>query len=196
MSTWQEYAQAGDDWFIGYAHAPARLPHVSLFLVGHAVELYLKATYVKLYRDEERAMKLSHNLKCIWDGCKTADKAFMAGREIRHSVFSVNFLHPKAFSTLSVADQVHYIENQGFYIIMKHLPDLKYFSLPWKKQLPGTKGIWAGPRDMYWIRFFKDLRAYLNFPNKGFADVVKITLRQDKDLSPAIVDYLGALYSP
>lgn len=169
MDDWHLLAYDGDEWLVAYACIPAAASSVTLFAVGHAVELYMKATHTKLYGDINKSIKLGHNIKGLWDACKSYDKAFMPAYEIRDSIYSRDFLDGKVFSTFSVGDQKHFISHQSLYIISKHLQDLKYFGLPWTTRKKAGPMCYIHPNP-FWVKFFKDLRQYLGYPPKNNAD--------------------------
>ena len=81
MADWQDFLSPADQWFVAYAVGPMAIA-VSLFSVGHSVELYLKAAFAKQTGDVEKAMKFGHNLKGLWDALKALDPAFMPSCEL------------------------------------------------------------------------------------------------------------------
>src|SRR3712207_497878 len=106
MAEWHDFLDPADDWFVTYAMAPLAMA-VSLFAVGHTVELYLKATYAKQTGDMNQAMKFGHRLKDLWDCLKARDPAFMPSYEIRDLVYSSDFANRHG-KDLAHADWMHY----------------------------------------------------------------------------------------
>ena len=67
MADWSAYASEGDHWIIAYVLVSGLMTAqtAALSIIGHAVELYLKAAHIKLLNDEERAIKHGHRLQDI-----------------------------------------------------------------------------------------------------------------------------------
>lgn len=191
MDDWHSFAYEGDEWLVAYACIPGGTIGPVLFTVGHAVELYMKAVHVKLFGDVTAAIDLRHNIKRLWDACKGHDSGFMSAYEIRDSIYSRDFLDRKISSKFTPDDEMHFGSNQSLYIIFKHLQDLKYFHLPWKKGKVGPM-VYMHP-DPFWISFFKDLRKYLDYPPKGKADRIAQILEHEV-LPIGAAQYLRQLY--
>jgi hypothetical protein len=197
MHDWHSLAYQGDEWLVGYACVPSCAHSVVIFSVGHALELYLKAAHTKLFGDFDKALKFGHSVKSLWDACKKRDSAFLPNHEIRDAIFSLDFLAPQVFETLSRDDQLHYADHQNLYMIAKHLQDLKYLWLPWNTWKGwGTTpnaGFFYFHHDPYWIALFSDLRGYLGHPEHGFADFIGQQMKLG-NIPPAAAQYLSGLY--
>jgi hypothetical protein len=189
----REFIRNGSEFFVAYASAPP-LPRASLFLVGHAVELHLKAAYVDRYGGNTSREKLinkltkkySHNIKKLWDYLKT-DPNFMPSFNVREDLYGKNYMDPATMSTLKPEDIAHLSEYSELYMIMGHLQDLKYLFLPWN---PGSYGFsHPGP---FWISLFKELRAYLRYPEAGQVDHIEV-LTRTANPSQNVVTYLDTL---
>ncbi|MDQ3017647.1 MAG: hypothetical protein M3R25_13135 [Bacteroidota bacterium] len=166
MSTthkWGSFLHTADEFIIAYASCTGNTISAPLFLIGHAVELYLKSAYTKQTRDIDAAVNFGHRIYDLWNACKSIDDKFMPQYELRDNVFQCPFLEKDIVKLLSHEDCIHFLENQEFYIVSKYLPDLKYLGAPLKK----IKGAYAIPfacHNPYWIKFFKELRSYLEYP--------------------------------
>src|ERR1700741_3049891 len=117
-------AQHGDEWLIAYACVPPHAMSASLFSVGHAVELYLKAAHVAYFGDISKAIKYGHKVMDLWGACRAKDPDFMSSNLFRDEIFLRDFLDPSVVADLDPTDQLHLIENQQLYLVFKHLQDL------------------------------------------------------------------------
>jgi hypothetical protein len=81
---WDCFLDVADQWFVAYSVPPYDTA-VKLFMIGHAVELYLKAANTKITDDIKRAIGFKHRVKQIWSDCKSHDPTFMPNYEIRES---------------------------------------------------------------------------------------------------------------
>ena len=174
MADWDDFLWPADQWFVAYATAPPA-PAVTLFAIGHTVELYLKAAFMKQTGDEQQAMAFNHKIKRLWDTLKANDPAFMPSYELRDVVYNSDFakFHGK---NLSHDTWMHFIKNQELYWIAKHLADLKYIGVRLKTiEHPGWLGM-EHPND-YWIAFLKELRGYLQYPGPHHGDGIRQFLK-------------------
>ncbi len=162
---WEGLVKDADEWILAYACVPPTAASVLFFSIGHAVELYLKASYAKLSGDFEKSLSFGHKIKRLLSECKKLDKTFLPAYEIRERPFSIDFMDGRSPYSLPVEDHRHLIMNQGLYLVAKHLPDLKYMSAPWKSRPPERQSIlgWTWP-DPYWIGFFREVRSALGDP--------------------------------
>jgi HEPN domain-containing protein len=71
------YVLDADYFFITYALACLYPLQNHLFLIGHAVELYLKAIFIKQTDDEIAAMKFGHNIRGLFDACQNKVPPFL-----------------------------------------------------------------------------------------------------------------------
>lgn len=165
---------------------------VSLFLVGHTVEMYLKAASAKITGDLNEAIQFGHKIKDIWFNCKKHDPDFMPSFEIRESVYNVELFKSGVWNRLTSSDFQHFMANQSLYIIAKLLPDLKYLGTP-MKSITGGFGLAFAHRDPFWIDFLKELRAYLQIPEMDHLDIIRQHV-EDDSLPADTVAYLSELY--
>lgn len=198
MAEWSAYADEGDRWIIAYALVSGLMTvqTASLSIIGHAVELYLKAAHIKLYNDEDRAIGHGHHLQDIWRECRQRDPNFMRAYDIRDSILSKDFFDPKVAESFSEPDLLNFDYHRSLYAIIQQLQNLKYFGLPWKpkpRRPGGMYGVVTEHRDRYWIRFFKDLRNYLGYPSASTANIIKFELEHSAvSLPPETAAYLKA----
>lgn len=136
-------------------------------------------------------IKFRHNIKLIWDDCKN-DPEFMPNYEIRESVYNKNILVANDIKSLDKADQLHYIHNQEFYVIVKYLPDLKYLGAPLKSIKDAYALGYVHPNP-YWVSFLRDLRKYIGYPMKNETDLITRYIQED-NLPKYSSEYLKGLY--
>lgn len=195
MHDWWSFLRAADEWFVNYASVPADLSSVITFSIGHTVELYLKATYVKNTGDMHQAIKYGHKIRELWGACKSYDKNFMPNYEIRNCVFNADLFNTptELREILSDDDLKHYFKHQELYLIAKLLPDLKYLGAP-LKFLKGAYAFGYIHPNPYWIEFFKEFRSYLQHPSENRLDFIKHKL-DEGDLPVRSIQYLRGLYT-
>lgn len=193
MYEWHSFLWTADEWFITYSLPPQDLVHVKLFAIGHTVELYLKAANTKITGNIDGAIKFGHNIKAIWDDCKSHDKKFMPNFEIRDCVFNTDLFTGEIQKRLSGDDLKNYFHNQELYTIAKLLPDLKYLGAP-LKSIKGQCTLGSFHPNPYWINFLRELRAYLEYPQKDKVDIIKHHI-YGGDLPAQSIDYLKGLYA-
>jgi hypothetical protein len=192
MADWQSFLHVADEWLIGYAIPPCHSVSVKLFMIGHALELYLKAVIAKQSGSVEPAIRFGHDIKKMWDDCKRKDPNFMNGYDMRDSIFNAMPLSPK--TVLSASDRLHLSENIDLYLISVGLADWKYMGTVTKsKKMPVSFA--TGFPNHYWIAFFKSLRSYLSYPMAGDYDKIRIRIDHFRDLPADTVWFLEQLYS-
>ncbi len=192
MASWQDFLDTADQFFISYSSHTALIP-VSLFEIGHTIELYLKAANTKITQDIKNARFYRHDIKAIWDACKTLDPTFMPHFELRDSIFNSEFVHDNGLS-LSPDDQIHYFKNQEFYLIAKHLSDIKYLGAPLNSIKKSYYSFAILEKNPYWISFLKELRHYLGWPPPGHRDWIMDCITE-KRIPASAARYLSNLYN-
>ena len=197
MADWPDYAHEGDKWILTYALVSG-MPSAqtaALFIIGQAVELFLKSAHIKLYNDEARAIKHGHCLQNIWRECRERDPAFMGAFDIRETTLAKDLFNPATIESLSEEERENYDSNRSLYHILQALMNLKYFGLPWRPERPaGPYYVVTEHRDGYWIGFFRSLRTYLGYPTAGRADIIMIELRRGLSSIPEeAARFLGEL---
>ncbi len=193
MPTWSRFVEQGDEWLIAYACIPPFAVGASLFSVGHAVELYLKAVYVAKFGTEAEATKFGHRIWNLWDKCRSRDSNFMSAYQLRESVLEVDLLDGNAMKSIPWEDQKHIMQYSNLYLVFKHLPDLKYFGLSWKTRQPKPSSIAYVFPDPRWIEFFRELRLYLGYPLPDRTDWISMALDR-RDVPEPAATYLRDLY--
>ena len=168
MAEWEQFVFAGDEFLAAYASTEA-LPQATPYLIGHAVELYLKAVYVahfgngkkldELKREFQNKFNGGHDIKALWDELKHL-RGFMADYLIDSKLYLVDLA---TASSLPTEDQKHISEHFEWYFTFRHFNDLRYPS-----EKTGSY-FFSSPCD-FWIKFFRDLRSFLGYPQKGPAD--------------------------
>lgn len=196
MDDWYRFLFPADEWFVAYALIPVgvRLTSVTMFCIGHTVELYLKAVYAKDIGSVDDAIGYVHKIKGLWDACKSHDRNFMPGYEIRDSVFEVYTLERdvRFEERLSKSDFESYSKHAELYLVAKYLPELKYFWAPFKK-LKGYYSMVHFHPNPYWVEFIRDLRRYLRYSSLGISDSVKLAI-DEGNLPSNAQQYLRGLY--
>lgn len=193
MHTWHSLADSGDEWLVAYACIPPAATGASLYSIGHAIELYLKAAHTVKFGDIGTAIGFGHRLWDIWNACRANDSGFMSAYQFRDEVRSIDLLDPAAADGLGVDARTHLIEHQLFYLVLKHLPDLKYFGLPWKTRKPMPSAVGFVHPDSRWIDFVRELRRCIGHPARDRADRVEQLI--DSQVLPEVAaNYLRGLY--
>jgi len=77
-ASWHSFMWSADDFFITYALTCEFSVHsVIMFVLGHSIELYLKAVYTFQTNDIQKAIKFSHDIKGLFKACQKEDPKFM-----------------------------------------------------------------------------------------------------------------------
>jgi HEPN domain-containing protein len=196
MADWPAYAHEGDKWILAYAAVSgvSSAQTAALFIIGQAVELYLKAAHIKLRNDEAKAIRLGHRLQGIWQECRQSDPEFMKTHDIRNSILAKDLFDPGVIKALSEEELSNFDSHRSLYHIFKELQNLKYFGLPWIPTRSTGVYVVTEHLDRYWVGFFRSLRAYLGYPGAGRADIIKIELKRDPPSIPVeAARFLGEL---
>lgn len=172
--SWRSFLHTADEWFVTYA--TVNFPSVSMFAIGFTVELYLKAVYAKYTGSVEDAIRHGHNVKRLWDACKSHDRNFMPDYEIRDEVYEAYTLergeHFEERLRLSEDDWESYCKFPELYLVAKYLSDLRYFWSPFRS----IEGLYSMPSfhpNASWIDFVRELRRYLGHPSPGGGDFIR-----------------------
>ena len=173
---WQNFTMLGDQFIVAYSRLDARTVPVTLFTVGHAVELYLKATILKIDPDFD-IIKLGHRIDKMIDKVNELESNLLIDYSLKESVYR-KFMNGQlvTLEQTSDPDYHHYVSNQELYWISKYLMDLKYLGTI-HKTMPETFGIFIRGCNPYWLTFFTRLRAYLDWPvDNQWLDSIKETI--------------------
>jgi len=171
MPEWEEFAFTGDEFLAAYGSTGA-LPRATPYLIGHAIELYLKAAYAARVgagkslaelRGEFR-VKFSggHDLKALWDRLKQ-QAGFMPDFNIREDLYPVRFVDPGVAEKLPPDDYGHLSRNYEWYFAFRRHNELRY-----PVEQPESY-FFSSPGD-FWVKFFKDLRGFIGYPRREGAD--------------------------
>lgn len=192
---WERFLHAADEWLVVYSII--LLPFsmsTRLFTVGHAVELYLKGTLSKLTGDIEAAIRYGHDIKKMWNKCKQLSNSFMPSFDIKGTVFKLDYVGGMPLDApISQQDRKHYFQNVELYTVAKILPDLKYAGVSYK-QHKGGMVLFSEPLNPYWIKFFRELRTFLVYPQKDSADTIRFHIANG-GLPAESIAYLEGLYT-
>jgi hypothetical protein len=191
---WKNYVSDADDFLITYAvTCPCGLLHSHLFLIGHAVELYLKAIYIKQTGDEYKAIKEGHNLKNLFELCQNNTPPFLPKFESNgnYEIFKFKGTYEELYELAQKTIQgtgltswekekfLHFSYYMEFYLIAENLNNLKYFSCQWKSRDPfwqkHLKYIASYKPNDFWIEFVKQARSYLGYSGED-NDMIKLCL--------------------
>ena len=190
LTNWQKLAEIGDQFLILYSQSIASTPAATLFSIGHAAELYLKAAAVyidpsksgKNYRHSlPELLKLMHSNGLLI--------SYKINDEIRDSIM---LRSPHTIDILSNSNYLEYISNQELYWVAYYLSDLKYLGSE-HIRAPELFNILVMTRNPYWIPFFKEIQAFLNWPSvNSFTDYFEWNIAQQR-LSLDAISYLTAI---
>lgn len=166
-----DFMPSADEFLVLYAlSCEGPLARVSLFCIGHAVELYLKAVYTYQTGDKRKAIDYRHNIKSLLKACKNNDSDFMKNFDFGPPS------HPKVM--------------HEFQFVADHLADLKYIG--------ATKGsiksyAYIGHND-YWLEFVREIRKYLNYPGKQTDFIREFLDMYNCAHKPSALQFLERLY--
>jgi hypothetical protein len=127
-------------------------------LIGHAVELYLKAAYTKQTCDIDGAIRFGHDIEKLFTACKKNDPKFM-------KVFD---------SKKGGSDTYNLMKHREFFVIADTLSDLKYLGASRKK----ITNIGVTFQNDDWIEFVREIRGYLEYPPNGAMDTLKFYMER------------------
>ena len=164
MTTWQNLASLGDQFLLMYAQCTTNTPAATLFNVGHAAELYLKA--VALRDDPSKPpSSYKHGVSELLEAAHS--KRLLLDYEVHQNIRAKimnNWPHP--IEAMSDQDFQAYISHQELYWVAYYLADVKYLGSE-HIRAPDSFGIMVMARNPYWVSFFWQLRRYLNWSSTG-----------------------------
>jgi hypothetical protein len=189
---WGGFLWDAEEFFISYM-ATCAIPNLNnrLFLIGHSVELFLKAIRINQINDINQAMREGHDVRSLFGKCQAGPTPFMPSFSFKGTFEELYGISEKVnkhltdnlinIKNITITDcltedekekYVHFIENQEFYLISENLINLKYFHSPWKPQkgsrffqLKGINIVTMYPNP-FWIEFVKNAYNYLGY-NSG-----------------------------
>ena len=178
MAHWQQFAMVADEFLLAYSQIRSNTPAATLFNIGHAAELYLKAAALKL--DPTKAAKTyGHGLVGLLDLLHANGQLrhFNVKESIRDRIMKQ---WPRPVSALADPDFQEYTQNQELYWVAYYLADVKYLGSE-HVRAPAQFGLMVMARNPYWVPFFKELRLYLGWPTAGsFYDCIATELGRGK----------------
>lgn len=191
MTSWQNLASLGDQFLLMYAQCTTNTPAATLFNVGHAAELYLKALALienpskppsSYGHGVSELLKLAHSKNLLHD--------YEAHDRIRDNIMNT---WPHPIESMNDPDFQAYISNQELYWVAYCLVDIKYLGSQ-HLRAPESFGIMVRSRNPYWISFFCQLRAHMNWPAcGGFVDPIRLN-RDSNLVQPDADEYLRFLH--
>jgi len=140
---WKDYVRDADEFFIAYAMTcPCGHLQNHLFLIGHAIELYLKAIYIKQTGDEAKAMRCRHNVKELFEACQENVPPFLPKFEFNgnYEIFKFKGKYQDlqelwatgaakaSWAPFEKEKVLHWLSYQEFYLISENLNNLKRIS--------------------------------------------------------------------
>ncbi len=206
---WGGFAWDAEDFFISYLEmCKNSFLHNHQFLIGHSIELFLKAIFIEQTGDVDGAMGYRHNIKSLFRKCQTSDRPFMPDFEFKGTFEELSKLSErvnknlidnkvmvKGFTPIEEEKFLHFMNHIEFYLISENLVDLKYYHTPWLSKSPIYKFMATTcPRllpNPYWIEFVKKVENYLGYTSK---DIEKRFERYDGELSINTKSWLSELY--
>jgi hypothetical protein len=191
---WAVYLRTADEWIVNYSLPILNLTSVKLFSVGHALELYLKASIAKLTGDVDAAVNFGHDIPAIWERCKQLDSSFLPAFELRKTILARDLLDHGDYSQLEKYDLLHFLRHQELYVVAKYLADLKYLGAPLKK-IKGAYAIAVFFPNPEWPTLFASLRRHLGHPEEGKLDVIQYHI-EESALPPFSIQFLKDIVSP
>jgi hypothetical protein len=170
---WQNFTMLGDQFIVAYSRLDAQTVPVTLFTVGHAVELYLKATILKIDPDFD-ILSLGHRIDKMILKVNELEPTLLNSYKLKEDVY-VKFMNGVPVTIEQSADPSyeHYVINQELYWVSKYLLDLKYLGTI-HKSMPQTFSIFIRACNPYWLNFFIELRKFLGWPTENqYFDFIK-----------------------
>jgi hypothetical protein len=164
VTTWQSLASLGDQFLLAYAQCTTNTPVATLFNVGHAAELYLKALALQVNpskspssygHDVSSLLDLAHSEKLLLE--------YEVHSRVRDRIMK-KWPHP--IEAMHDPDFQSYVSHQELYWVAFYLGDVKYLGAK-HLRAPETFGIMVMTRNPYWVSFFRQLRRHLNWPASG-----------------------------
>lgn len=160
----KSFVDVGNQFLISYACAPHAGMAAGLFNVGHAVELYLKATILKV-RPNTDASSYGHRIERLLKDVQAAAPLLLSNYTVRPEAADKWLLNPVGPRASGVdPDYDHYIQNNELYWVSRHLQDTKYLFASHKAIRGSFAIIYAGLNE-YWQPFFREIRQHLGLPS-------------------------------
>jgi len=207
---WGGFVWDAEDFFVSYLESSrCHMLKSHLFLIGHSIELFLKAIYIDQTGDVDKAIKFKHNIRSLFEKCQTGNSPFMSDFKFKGTFEELSKLSDKAnenlkrkeimikgFTQDEVEKFVHFTDHAEFYLISENLMNLKYWHTPWLSKSSSYKIAVTGRPifrpNPYWIDFVKEAENYLGFTS---ADIKAHFERYGDDLHENTKAWLSKLYT-
>ncbi len=163
---WKYFARLGDEFIISYSRLTAQTPAATVFNIGHAVELYLKAIILKL-KPESNVLNFGHDVGKLLREINILEPGLLVNFQL-NSQFYIKFIDKKIGEKIDYDDPDYseFLIHQELYWVAKYLMLIKYLGTP-KTKLPESYVFYSTPCSQYWIAFLKEIRNFLNWPKEG-----------------------------
>lgn len=161
---WEQLAMLGDQFLVLYSQVASNTPAATLFNVGHAAELYLKAVAIRT-NPTARPSSFNHGVASL---LRMVQSQGLLTNYQMNDQFRDRFMGvcPHPIELMQDADYCSYIANQELYWVAYYLADLKYLGTE-HKRAPDIFGLTVMCCNPYWIPFFSELRGHLGWPQQG-----------------------------
>jgi hypothetical protein len=147
-SLWGGFLMDAETFLVSYLELDAlSLRDTSLFLVGHSIELFLKAIYIEQTGDVNAAMNFRHNIMGLFKSCQKGSPPFMPKFEFKGTFEEMSKLSERAnqnltngksliegFSSIEEQNFLHFMKYSELYLIFENLANFKYANSPWPKK--------------------------------------------------------------
>jgi hypothetical protein len=156
------FVHIADEFLISYACSPWT-PAASLFLVGHAAELYLKAVLVKSKPTVDAASH-GHKIEKLLDTVQSLHPGLLREYTLRKSA-AHRWMHSWQIAPSAPdSDYDHFRQHMELYWVSRYLADTKYFGASYL-QIDKGFALILQPLNPYWQQFFFEIRRHLGVPN-------------------------------
>jgi hypothetical protein len=163
---WKYFARLGDEFIISYSKLTGQTPAATVFNIGHAVELYLKAIILKL-KPDSNVLKFGHDVGRLLKKINSLESELLVNFQLDER-FYAKFIDKKIGQEIDHNDTKysHFLVHQELYWVAKYLVHIKYLGTP-KTKLPESYVFYCTPCSQYWIAILKEIRKFLNWPKEG-----------------------------
>lgn len=191
MTAWQSFAIAGDQFLAAYAQLSANTPTSTLFNVGHAAELYLKAVAAWKNPTDDIGRKFGHNVEKLLTAAH--DEALVASYQVDIEVRDrIMCAYPHPIEMMEDPDSRTYTANQELYWVAYYLADVKYLGTG-LRAAPNEFGVMVMGRNPYWVDFFLELRRFLGWSNDPLVKATFSSIFVSGSISDDALQYLATL---
>jgi HEPN domain-containing protein len=170
---WLNFCMLGDQFIGSYLRLDSRTMPATLFNVGHALELYLKAVLLKGGTTKRELFMKSHDIGAMLEEVNQT-RGLLKDFQLNPVVYT-KYVGGRLIPIREVTDAygnpneplyIDYVQKQELYWVGKYLQDLKYLGT-FHKDLPNTYSILCMPGNPFWAEIFKELRKFLGWPTES-----------------------------